>query len=118
MASPKNMRQEPSLPIIHNLMRGLEWNREYRHSRAQGDATPQYMEIREDVNHHRGIETELKALATSTRGSKSSGLSGVTAGTSPTSALASTKRKGRLKIPAPPALAKAATTREPPPWAT
>ena len=62
MASPKNKTKEPSLAIIRSLMRGLEWDPEYRHSRAQGDAAPQYVEIREDVNHRREIEAELHAL--------------------------------------------------------
>ena len=62
MAGPANVRREPSLAIICSLMRGLEWDREYCHSRAQGDAAGQYVEIREDVNHHREIEAELRAL--------------------------------------------------------
>ena len=56
------MHREPSLVIIRSLMRGLELDREYPHSRAQGYPAPQYVEIREDVNHHREIEPELRAL--------------------------------------------------------
>ena len=62
MASPKKVRLEPSLAIFCRLMRGLQWDPEYRHSRAKGDAVPQYVEICEDVNHHAEIETELQAL--------------------------------------------------------
>ena len=50
------------MAIIRSIMRGLEWDREYRHSRPQGEPAPQYVEIREDVNHHREIEAELQAL--------------------------------------------------------
>ena len=62
MASPKNVRREPSLAIISNLMRVLKWNREYSHPWAQGEAAPQYMEIRKDLSRHRKIEAELQAL--------------------------------------------------------
>ena len=62
MASPEHATRMPSLAIICSLMRGLEWEREYHHSRPQGEAAPQYVEIREDVNHHREIEAELQAL--------------------------------------------------------
>ena len=62
MASAKNLRREASLAIVPSHMRGLEWNLEYRHSQAKGDAAPKYVEIPEDVNHHREIETELQAL--------------------------------------------------------
>ena len=62
MTSPKNKNREPSLAIIRSLRRGLEWDRGYRHSRVQGDAAPQYVGIRDDVNHHREIEAELQAL--------------------------------------------------------
>ena len=56
MGSPKNVRREPSPAIIYSLMRGLEWDREYRHCRSQGQASPQYVTIREGVNHHRKIK--------------------------------------------------------------
>ena len=62
MTSPKQMRQERSLELTGSLRRGLEWDREYRHSRAQGEAAPQYVEIPEDVNHHREMDTELQVL--------------------------------------------------------
>ena len=62
MAVPKKVRREPSLAIIRSLMQGLEWYREYRHSQAQGDTAPEYVEIRGDVNHHREKQTELQAL--------------------------------------------------------
>ena len=62
MASPNNVRRETSVAIIGSLMRGLKRDREYRHFRAKGDAAPQYVEIREDINHHREIEMELQAL--------------------------------------------------------
>ena len=51
----------PGLAVIRNL-RGTEWDREYRHSQAQGEAAPQYVEICEDVDHHREIKRELQAL--------------------------------------------------------
>ena len=62
MASPKNLLREPSLAIILSLRRWLEWDREYRHSRTQGGAAPRYVEIRDDVKHHRKIEREIQAL--------------------------------------------------------
>ena len=43
-------------------MRGLECDQEYSHSRAQGETAPQYVEIRDSVNHHRAMEMELQAL--------------------------------------------------------
>ena len=43
-------------------MRGLEWDREYCHSRAEGEPLPQSLEIPEDVDHHCQIETKLHAL--------------------------------------------------------
>ena len=52
----------PSLAIICSLMRGLEWDQEYRHSRPQAKAAPQYVEIRDDVDHHREIQAGLQAL--------------------------------------------------------
>ena len=62
MASPKNMRREASLAIIRSVMRVLQWDREYRHYRAQQDAALQYLEIRKDVKHHREIKAELQTL--------------------------------------------------------
>ena len=62
MVSPYQATRMPSLAIIRSLMRGLEWDREYRHSQPQGEAAPQYVEIHEDVNHHHDIEAELQAL--------------------------------------------------------
>ena len=56
------MRREPSLAIIRSLMRGVEWDREYRHSQAKGGAAPQYMQVCKDVTHHRKIKAELRAL--------------------------------------------------------
>ena len=58
MASPR----KPAQAIIRSLMRGLGRDQEYRHSRPQGEAAPQYVEIREDANHHGEIEAELPAL--------------------------------------------------------
>ena len=52
----------PSLARIRSLMRGLKWDRDYRHSWPQGEAALQYAEISEDVNHHREIKAELQAL--------------------------------------------------------
>ena len=49
MASPRNVRQKPTLPIIRSLMRGLEWDQEYHRFRAQGQAALQYVDIRGDV---------------------------------------------------------------------
>ena len=108
----------PSLAIICSLMRGLEWNQEYRHSRTQGEADPEYVEIRKNVSHHREIEAELQALGYEYVGSRSGGVSGVTADTLPTSAPTSTRRTGWLKSRAPPARARAASTLEPLTWAT
>ena len=62
MASPKNVRQERTLAIIRSLMRGLDWDQEYRHSRAERDAAPKYVGICGDVKHHREIRTELQTL--------------------------------------------------------
>ena len=62
MASPERATRTPSLAIIRSLMWGLEQDREYRHSRPQGEAAPLNMEIREDLNHHHEIEAELQAL--------------------------------------------------------
>ena len=62
MASPEPATKMPSLAIIRSLMRGLEWNREYRHSWPQEEAGPEYVEICEDVNHHCKIEPEVQAL--------------------------------------------------------
>ena len=58
MASPK----KPCLAIIRSLMPGLEWDREYRHPGPQAEAALQYMEISEDVGHHREIEAHLQHL--------------------------------------------------------
>ena len=44
-------------------MRGLNLDREDRHCGLQREAAPQYVEIREDVNHHRESEGELQALS-------------------------------------------------------
>ena len=44
-------------------MRGLEEGRKFRHSwPADGTGGLAYVEIREDVTHHRQIETELRSL--------------------------------------------------------
>ena len=59
MASPEHATRVPSLAIIRSFMRGLE--REW-HSRPRGEAAPKYVEIREDVSHHREIQAELQAL--------------------------------------------------------
>ena len=66
MAACENMRRLPSLAIIRGLMRRLEECRECRefcHSRP-GDIlrAPPYLEIRDDVSHHREIDAELQAL--------------------------------------------------------
>ena len=58
MASPKHATSVPSLAIIRGLIGGLDWDREYRHSRPQGEAAPQYVEIR----NHREMEAELQAV--------------------------------------------------------
>ena len=50
------------MAIICSLMRGLEWDREYRHCRPQGEAAPQCVEIRGDVSHHCESEAEHQAL--------------------------------------------------------
>ena len=45
------------------LMRGLEEGREFRHSRPEdGVGAPCYVEVHEDVSHHREIESELRSL--------------------------------------------------------
>ena len=62
MGSSKNVCREPTLVIICSLLGGLEWDREYRHYRAEGDAGFQYVEICEDVNNHGEIEAELRVL--------------------------------------------------------
>ena len=62
MTSPENVRRERSLTIISSLMRGPERDREYRHSRAQGNATTEYVGIRKDVIYQRKIKAELRAL--------------------------------------------------------
>ena len=62
MASPERATNLPSLAIIRSLMRGLEWDRVYQHSRPQGEAAPKYVEIPEDVKHHGKIEAKLQAL--------------------------------------------------------
>ena len=42
-------------------MRELEEGREFRHSRpADGTGAPAYVAMREDVGHHREIETGLR----------------------------------------------------------
>ena len=58
MASTKN----PNLAIIHSLRGGLELDREYRHSRPQREGARQYVDIVEEVNHHREMEEQLRAL--------------------------------------------------------
>ena len=45
-----------------NGNRQREWDREYRDSRPQRKAAPLYVEVGEDVNHHRKIEAVLQAL--------------------------------------------------------
>ena len=63
MASSGNVRRVPNLAIIRGLMGGLEEGREFCHSRPEdGVCAPQYVEIRDDVSHHREIEAELQAL--------------------------------------------------------
>ena len=62
MACPGNVRLKPSLAIICSLMTGLARHREYRHSRAEGGPAPEYVEIREEINHHCEMEPELRAL--------------------------------------------------------
>ena len=52
-----------SLAINRGFMRGIEEGWEFRHSRPEdGVRAPQYVEICEDVSHHREIEAELQAL--------------------------------------------------------
>ena len=53
----------PTLAIIRGLMSRREEGRKFRHSPpADSTGGPAYVEIREDVAHHREIETELHSL--------------------------------------------------------
>ena len=49
--------------FYYSLMRGWEEGREFSHSRPRdGVSAPSYVEVPQDVSHHREIETELRSL--------------------------------------------------------